>query len=140
MLRIPMPELRRRGVVVPGGWIAKIPSIRGYDAEEAAHVRYYRGKGLHEGAALDHVRTSWEAIWVHGYLQALGQAVADMAKKYKKIHPDLGLRGFDPEKAQAGYVPGDNTGVRGKPAVTELLRRMGTDQRAKESRTDDDEG
>lgn len=135
-----MPEIRRKGLVVPGGWIARIPSMHGYAAEEETYAAYFRTKhAMHEGVALDRVREAFTALWILAWTDGLKDAVAKMARKYAKMHPDLGLRGFNPAKAQIGYVPGDvRTGVRGKPAVTELLRRMGSDQRAKEAGGQDD--
>jgi len=134
MIKQEMPEIRRNGLVVPGGWIARIPSIKLYESEERVYADYFRSKhGMHEGIACERVREAFIALWVRAWTVTLKEAIADMATKYKRMHPDLGLRGFDPAKAQVGYVPGDvRTGVRGKPAVTELLRRMGTEQRAKD--------
>ena len=133
-----MPEINRKGIHVPGGWLAKLPSPQWHDSELEPFIRYYAGKGQHEGVAHKRVVEAWEALWVYAWSFGLMQAITRMARRYAKMHPDLGMRGYDPEKAQVGYVPGDWTGSRGKPAVTEMLRQMGEAQRAKEQREHED--
>lgn len=125
MIPVTMTDITRDGLHIPGGWTAKIPSIRLYPEEQQLYVGYYCRKGMSEAKATSHVIKSFLAIWVRGWTMTLREAVVNLAKRYRQMHPELGLAGFDPEAACAAYVPGENTGQRGKPAAIELLRQMG---------------
>ena len=131
MIRYVMPDIDREDIHIPGGWEARIPSMKLYDNERNEYVGYYMRQGMNEARAYDKVLHHFTQLWVRAWLQTLKVSIVHMAKRYKKMHPDLGLRGFKPEMMQAAYVPGDHVGVRGKPAVTELLRKMGEQERAK---------
>lgn len=132
MIRVQATDIDRQGVHIPGGWTVKMPEPLFQKHEEDVYIRYYVSQGVHAGVAADIVRQSFRQLWITAWLENLRTALARMAVRYQKMHPGLGLRGFDPEIVQVAYVPGDNVGARGKPAVTELLRFMGQTQREHE--------
>ena len=135
MIRSIMSDTIREGVIIPGGWTAKLPSVQMHENELNVYAQYYvRHYGLHEGAAYDRVRSDIEAMWIRAWTDGLRNAIVNMAKRYQKMFPDLELEGFDPEIAQVGYVPGERVGRTGKPAVRKMLWDMGQRERERRGR------
>lgn len=140
MIRVQMGEIRRDGVVIPGGWTAKIPSAQLYENELQVYAGYYvRNYAMHEGAAFKRVEGDIEALWIRAWTDGLRNALTNMARRYSRMFPDLGLAGFDPEAMQAGYIPGERVGRTGKPAVKRLLFEMGMRERERRAREERDE-
>jgi len=131
MIRVKMTTIKRKGLTVPGGWIARIPSVKLFVEEQQHYVRYYERRGMPEARAHDTVLNAITALWVRAWTDRLRESVANAAVRYNKMFPELKLAGFDPEQVQAVYVPGEKTGRDGKPAAYELLRRLGEAERAR---------
>lgn len=126
-IEVEMPDLIRGELTVPGGWTARIPKIS-TGADESAFVRYYIQHGMSIPEAESTVRTSFQALFTRSWLQGLREMILNRAEEYMKMYPDLGLNGFRPERLQAAYVPGENTGRRGKPVVRKILLDLGREE------------
>lgn len=112
MIRVLMPQFRSlKGHQIPGGWVAIVPQF----SADADYEAWLVGKVLPEHNH-DHAKARADAkARIHAvgqtfYLQSLKLFVSrcadDYAKRFGDLrNPDRTLKGFDPEKLQAVFVP-----------------------------------
>ena len=101
-------------MVVKGGWIAYIPSVRPDSPEWAAYFLRYKGPR----GALEHLQKVVNNAVVRGWLPGLRIAVRKWAKEHLRVHGSLDS--FDPGKLQYCYLPGIRVGRRGNPELRRL--------------------
>ena len=126
MHKVMMTDIRRRRqkIKIPGGWIAKVPSIQLKNEDRDAFIRYYQSaRGVSPIRAEEVIDDAMQGIFVKGWLLGLREMLVIRAQEYRTIFGTLD--GFDPAKIQAAYVPGENTGRAGKPVVRKMLLLMG---------------
>lgn len=126
MPRVLMPQIKRKKprITIPGGWIARIPSVTLPRSEADAYINYFvHSKGMSPVAAERHITEVMQNIFTKGWLLGLREMLILRAIEYKELFGTL--EGFDPETLQAAYVPGENTGRAGKPVVRKMLLLMG---------------
>lgn len=123
MLKVEMPESRAGGLVVPGGWTAKIPEITLEPKALNAYVSYVmRRKSAPMAEAAEIVRLAHQDRYNYGYISSLRAAVRYRAEQYLKRYGSLD--GFDPELMMRLWMPGENVGRRGKPFALTLMAEM----------------
>jgi len=129
VITIEAPPIRRQGLFIPGGWQARIPGVTFYPGDLAPLYAHFQKRGHNFAVATQQAEGALEAIWIRAYLDGMREAITNAALRYDAIYPELELAGFDPEKVQAAYVPGDKfTGRRGKVGLKKLLVEMGQEE------------
>lgn len=108
--------------VIPGGWKAWVPEVVVREEDLQHWARYYQFDGYppHQARAMAEraIIRKHEAGWIRD----LRRSLVRWAQIYLKRFGDL--QGFDPERMQQAYYPGENTGRRGKAFVNQLMREM----------------
>ena len=133
-------DIRRKkgNIRIPGGWTIKIPSIEMKEGEKDAYVKYLsKSHGTPPQLAERKIQASMQKVFDRGWMIGLREMLVDRAAEYRSIFGDL--EGFDPERLQGAYVPGENTGRAGKPVVRRLLVQMGRDAGRTPKQGDKDE-
>ena len=108
-------DIRRNGLVIPGGWKAPVLTVR---AESGDHD--FLAYQLRERMNFDEEEAAHTAIrmvqerYTFGFIHGLRMSVMNYAQRYKKLYPSLvqqdgwdafQLRGFDPEIVHRYYLP-----------------------------------
>lgn len=136
MMRLEQPEistsLRKRKIVVPGGWFAYVPEVAVKELDVVALGRYFSSVyGAKPSRARAETIQRVQQLFTSCWLRQLHESVRRWARVYAGQFPALRqldgtLAGFDPEKLQmaGGFVPRDNTGRRGKHWVRDTLTQM----------------
>ncbi len=120
MIKVTMNEIRQKGLVIPGGWVAKVPSVQLSDPKEVeVYLKYLIKQGYPERLAPRELQDRIQGTFTGRWLTGLREMIANRGVEWVKIHGSI--RGFKPQKLQAGYFPGDAPGKRGKPAVRRML-------------------
>lgn len=126
-------------ILVRGGWHAHIPRATPTVDTYATYSQYYRSLGASEANARKLVEQMIDQLVTADYVHKLQMAIKRQAQAYAEAYPDLHrlvqpkfghkrtlLVGFDPEKAQQNFVPGDRFGRAGKSWMKDSLREMAT--------------
>ena len=136
----------RGRIFVPGGWQAWVPEVELLDSDLNAYAAAFmdeeRGDAL---AARRRAARIIAAEYGRCRIRNLRLSVAGWARKYSRMYPDLCeeaerkrgghmrycwiLRGFDPERIQACFLPDANTGRRGNPYANRMLAEMAHEAR-----------
>ncbi len=136
-IECPHPGKGMYKIRVPGGWHAHIPRATPTPDTYATYSRYYRSLGASEVNARKLVDDMIQGLLEADYIHKLQMAIKYQAQRYAEAYPDLHkliqpsfghkrtiLLGFDPEKAQENFVPGDRFGRAGKSWLKDSLREM----------------
>lgn len=129
---IEMSEIKRSSefgrIVVPSGWIARIPRIRLASSQvESLYLSHLQKQGIGGERARGELEERIQEVFNRGWTPGLREMIANRAEEFVRIHgpeADL-LRDFRPEALQRYYFPGDNVGRKGKPGVRRELIEMG---------------
>lgn len=122
MFKIPMPEIKRKHIHIPGGWHAHVPRIDLEPCVLDAWVAYLRQQGVGVLQSRAKAQQIGQDVYVAGFRPGLLHHTAYWAKKYHKRYNTLD--GFDPERVQGGYVPFVRYGRRGQPFMNSMLGEM----------------
>lgn len=125
MIRIKARDMHRKDppLTIKGGWMIKVPEVEMREAEQEAYVKYLnKAHGMSPITASKVVSEATQRAFTTAFKQKLRDMLFTRADEYVAMYGDL--RGFDPERLQAAYVPGENTGRAGKPVVRRLLQLM----------------
>lgn len=123
MDKVQQSSIQRGDLIVPAGWIARIPSIKlAKEEEHAMYLSYLQKQGYGPSMAAGILRRRMQDVFNRGWLVPLRDMIADRAQEYVEMHGDL--EGFDPERLQRAYFPGDRPGRAGKPGVRRMLHEM----------------
>lgn len=130
-IEITLPRTERQRIRIEGGWHARVAEITIDEATERAYARIL-------GSA-DAARALHQRVYESGYINGLRLAIARRALEYAKRFPELveaapqrydtstryfRLRGFDPMRAQATYIPFDYPGRAGSDIIHDTLEEM----------------
>lgn len=131
----PNPTRKGTRIFIEGGWRALVPHFE-VDLETVSMwARYYELKGESAVQARLSAKTTAQRIGEGGFLHLLRMAIARRAQLYAKLFPVLQepngmhrrvrLVGFDPERIQRTFVPGEGATKEVKGAIESELREMG---------------
>jgi hypothetical protein len=119
---VKMSEISRDGIVIPGGWLARMPEIEISAADLAAYISYFTRQGWPVGVAEGFVREAMQKVFERGWSVGLREMIALKARDFMKMGGSL--EDFDPSAISAAYVPFENRGRPGKPAIKRRLLEM----------------
>ena len=128
MKQVVIPELRTEaGYIIPGGWKAWVPEF----FVDATYMQ-----ALTQALAPYHPEPEKEArrrmqdMGEVGFVSRLKDFIRRHADRYAKRfphtrRPDRTLAGFDPERLQTRFIPGERSwGNNPKPYITKALTEM----------------
>ena len=115
--------IEARGIRVVPGWTARVPLILKVDEETMrVYGRFFQGRGKSPAEADAEVLRMCHGVFEAFWIVKLRLAMARWARLYEERFGDL--EGFDPERMQGTFCPGDNWGKRGKPFVNPIFEEM----------------
>lgn len=140
MLKIKqLPILRRHDgslLLIEGGWEALVPEIRAETTAWDAYRDYFIRRGEDQRTAALKATAAVQQKFTKAFLEGVRRCVGYWATKYVERWPELAQEGFykwkavkrplgfKPEIVQFWYVPGQKTGSKGLPWVSESLLEM----------------
>lgn len=122
MRRVEVRWIRSHGVRIAGGWHALVPdaSIDASFLKEMA-LRFQR-LGAPVAVAEARARAAMQRMFEGHYVTHLRMFTARKAREYVDRYGDL--RGFDPERLQAGFIPRDFHGGGRSLFLERLMQEM----------------
>lgn len=140
MITQPAPDILRnwpdRGfkLLIPGGWIMRVPSYRVEGPYEDAYIDWYRRLGYSFERAQRSVQEAVQACASAGFRSSLFASILYYAKVYSRMYPEdlrpsvgkhnvFWLPGYRPEVMQSVHVPGYRPSGR-QPLAKKLLMEM----------------
>lgn len=123
-------DIKRNGILIPGGWRAQVIEVTPESAAFELYLPVLNAMGFTQEKASQIILKMVQDIYSGGYLHKLRMSVAGYAEKYAKMFPHLTsvdydvalLRGFNPEVAQRYYLPSIGGGK--DSGIEDELRRM----------------
>lgn len=115
---------------LPSGWSADVPEIQPeWECAAVQSLVNYEAQGLNrreaEAAVAETLREKWTQDWRADLLGAMRYYMRTYARRHPEaVRPDGSLAGFDPERASRWWVPGENTGRRGKTFLVSEMAEM----------------
>jgi hypothetical protein len=123
MKQIQVTDISTHGLTVPGGWYAHVPEIlKVDDAYLAAFTPWFLRRGYNPGHAQDECLRRVQAMFEGQWIYALRKAIGRWAREYEKRFGDL--EGFDPEYMSSAFVPAQQFGRAGNPAIGAMFAEM----------------
>ena len=124
-------DIRRNGLVIPGGWKAPVLNVRATPGDDEFLVNHLVHMGYDEDDAARLAIRMVQERYTFGFIHGLRMSIMNYAQRYMGRYPSLvqqegwdsfQLRGFKPEIVQGYYLPSIGGGK--DSGIDEVLEEM----------------